>query len=280
MSNSQASSSRAIEQTRSINKNATFLGLPREIRNMIYHYIFPKSSTLTGVLPPKNLNGPLAGKTDSTSIVQVIMYKKHDPPPYLPSSYGARHELAALMINRQVRDEILPVFYNNYHFTFYGDRRNLSKAMSSLKNLQAEHLSRVRQVSVYMKEYSAISPVPWLTVEEECLAKHARNMQVRLIFRYKFDLKWWAFAYEKCAERRSAGKSWDRIKAEFHRIEDEWEDRLDAGEESDSDYDSGSDGDGDDGGSNSDDYDDIDDVDDDGYDTDMDGLDDDSGTGE
>ena len=81
MSYSQASNSCAVEQTYAMNENATFLGLPREIRNMIYHYVFPKFSTLTGVLPPKNLNGPLTGKTDSTSFIQVIMYKKHDPPP-------------------------------------------------------------------------------------------------------------------------------------------------------------------------------------------------------
>jgi len=222
MSSSPSSGGVALEQTH-FNESATFLGLPREIRNIIYHHIFPKLDPSIAALPSK-------------IHIQAIGIRGSDRPHYRTPRFPAGHGLAALMINRQVRDEIIPVFYSKYHFTFYQDRQNIPKAITWLKSLRAEQQSLVQLVTVYMREFDALSPVAWMNSEEEHLSRAAGSMQVKLAFRCKSEMNWWSFAYKKCAELRDAGKSWRRIEArKFDRIQDEWEDRLDAGLESESD---------------------------------------------
>jgi len=225
---------------------------------MIYHHIFPKMTMPSGILPARMLNGPLANKTNFKSTIQMTMRKKSDRPHHHDPRFPSGHGLAALMVNRQIRDEVLPVFYSNYNFTFYQDRANIPKAVTWLKSLQAEQLCHVQRVTVQMREIDCFDLVSWMRFEDEHLSRCAGNMQVTLDFRHKSDMKWYGFAYQKCLELRNAGKSWQRIEnRSLDRIQDKWERRIDAGLESES-------------GSDEDREDDHDSLDDDEYDTDID----------
>jgi len=155
------------------------------------------------------------------------------------------------MISRQIRDEILPVFYKKHWFSFDSADQDLNTAADWLQNLQPEQLRLVQKVHVHvglehLEEYNL--PLEWMEAEEEISKKCVGPLDITIDFSERLDRHFWILAYSKCWARRAAGATWDQIREQEENIREEIDEQLyaddvlyaDADEEG---HDSGSDDD-------------------------------------
>jgi len=152
------------------------------------------------------------------------------------------------MISRQIRDEILPVFYKKHWFSFDSADQDLNTAADWLQNLQPEQLRLVQNVHVQVDLEESNLPLEWMEAEEEISKKCVGPLNITIDFSERLDRDSWILAYSKCWALRAAGATWDQIREQEENIREEIDEQLyaddvlyaDADEEG---HDSGSDDD-------------------------------------
>jgi len=174
---------------------------------MIYHYVFASSKSHGVLIPAKASSSPPANVT--TSATCRVM-----GPPHIDRS-TTKHEFAALKINRQTREEIVPIFCETYNFTFHDETSEMVETTKWLEALSKDHLRLVRHVTVNRIRGIICWPLKWVRFEEEYLSQYAQDLHVRLEFVGMNEMEAWHEKYGKCRALRSAGIRWDRLRMIF-----------------------------------------------------------------
>lgn len=232
-------SAHASKKAHSINESATFLGMPREIRDLIYHFVFQNVYVYHAVIPARYSEE--MSKWDAAKIAVKKVFGKLDTTDLRIRALLDQN----FMISHQIRDEILPVVYKQYVFSQDDDDRGLCKTSAWLQHLQLEQLRLVQNVHVRvsLNVIGALLPLRWMEVEEEISRQRGEPLNVTLDFPDSHNIYYWILAYSKCLARRQAGATWAQIREQTHNIFAEIDDQLyvNTDEESDvgadSDYD-------------------------------------------
>ena len=231
----------ASEQPLTINQSATFLGMPREIRDLIYRYVFPNITSHRVHLPAKLMEE--MDKLEAADVPVKKVFCKLVTWDQPVSALIKKH----FMISRQIRNEILPVYYKQYVFRFIEDECDLPRFAAWLQHLSLEQLKLVQNLQVRVCLEGDFSlPLRWIQVEEEISKKRETPMTIAPHSIDDDDRRFWILAYSNCMARRLAGVTWDQIRELTDDINDEIEDQLHADDDEDghgsgSDDDSGSD---------------------------------------
>jgi len=197
------------------NKRATLLDMPREIRDLIYHHIYPEPSSSRSVVP-------VSAVVDETGHQvlgrrETLVKKK---ATRMERRNLVKHVFAPLVISRQIRDEILPIFHQNYVFKFVEEDGTSLKCNTWLQSLHVKQLKLVRNVDVTMYTRGYYLPVPWLRAEEKITTLRGSKLSPTLEFLYETPRYLWVLAYMKCHSMRSAGLTWDQINSKHNEMSD------------------------------------------------------------
>lgn len=146
--NDQVEDNAVIESSDVLPPRASLLGMPREIRNLIYGYIFPsivprgEAPTWLSVAPP--------GLPHREEIKESSIFCLGGIPlgPVWWCLQREKHRCASLQINRQVRTEIFPVLLKDGYFHSWERSTNMLATTAWLRNLPSEHLELIRAISI------------------------------------------------------------------------------------------------------------------------------------
>ena len=202
----------ASERPSTINQSATFFGMPREIRDLIYDFVFPDIQLKRAVIPAK-----LSKEMTKWNAAELPITKVFGRLVTKDKSNIARFT-QSFTISRQFRDEILPVFYKKHVFAMRWDQYDLPNTIAWLQYLLLEQLKLVQniRVSVYLNGLQL--PLRWMQAEEELAQRCGSPLNLILGFESRNDRHFWILAYSKCLARRLAGWTWEEIREQADAI--------------------------------------------------------------
>lgn len=209
----------AADQPRMIDQKATFFSMPREIRDLIYHYVFPDIHINRAVLPAqlsKEMTKWSAAELPTTKIFGRLVTKDKSNIARFAQSFT---------ISRQFRDEILPVFYKKHVFNMLWDDYDLPDTIAWLQYLLLEQLKLVQIIRVSVRLNGHQLPLRWMQAEEELSQRRGSPMTLIFNFPNRHDRHFWILAYSKCLARRLAGWSWNEIREQADAIHAEIDDQ-------------------------------------------------------
>jgi len=225
----------ASEQASTVNKSATFLGMTREIRDLIYHYVFPDIQLHRALIPASILEEMKRSEAAKAPITKAYGYLS-----------AGKFGVAALirqnfMISHQIRDEMLRAYYKQNLFSLVDYDNDLLRTTAWLQNLPLEQLKLMQNIQVEVYLDGDNLPLQWMKAEEDISQKRGCQLTLTLDFQDREERHFWILAYSKCLARRVAGATWDQIREQADVIHEEIEDQLNLDDHDDG-YDSGSDG--------------------------------------
>jgi hypothetical protein len=196
---------------------ASFLGIPREIRDLIYSYIYPRN------VPPARMRwwSPDPNPPGTATSQKVVRHRLIHPPVECLGrmwwySQLKKNKCAPLQINRQVRNEMFPVFLKDGYIHSWERSPTMPATIAWLQSLPSEHLELIRAISINLP--GDYNPATWLQFDAAVLSRSEKTNITLYYLQGDYHLDG---LYRECGHLHREAAAWGEIE---DLIDASWED--------------------------------------------------------